>query len=154
VTRFVVLAVAVLVLAGFQPQENAAGCGVSDPGIDLLHRGWASAVVRADVDSLVRMLDRDFVVVPTVGLPLHRDAELRTTLWSTFGRARVHSAFQCEARWRQGNLVVETGWDVETVRPHDGSARRTSSTRVMQTLRRGDDGRWRFAWRAWRAVER
>ena len=147
--RFFLIGATVLVLAGFQSQENAAGCGVSDPAIDQLHRDWSAAVMHADVDSLVRLLDRDFVVVPSTGLPLHRADELRTVLWSTFGRARVYTSFQCEARWRQGNLVVETGWDTETRKPHDGTARRTSSERVMQTLRRGNDGQWRFAWRAW-----
>jgi ketosteroid isomerase-like protein len=147
VTRFVLIATAVLVLAGFQPQENAAGCGVSDPGIEQLHRDWNAALARADVDSLLRLLDADFVVVPTAGLPLHRPEELRTALWSILGRERVHASFQCQGRWRQGNLVVESGWVVATVKPHDGTARHTTSARVMQTLRRGPDGRWRFAWR-------
>ncbi|HMC57000.1 MAG TPA: nuclear transport factor 2 family protein [Gemmatimonadaceae bacterium] len=145
--RFLMVAAAVLMLAGFQGHEGAETCARSDAGIAQLHRDWSAALMRADVDSLVKLLDPEFVVVPTVGLPVSREKDLQVVLWSTLGRERVHSAFFCEGRWTQGDLTVERGWDVETLKPHDGTARHTSSQRVMQTLRRGRDGRWRFAWR-------
>ena len=147
IVRPLLIVAAVLVLAGFQSPARSADCARIDPGIDQLHRDWSAAMARADVDSLLQLFEPDLVVVPADGAPVSGRKDLERMLWSTFGRTRVNATFTCERRWRQGDLVVERGWESETLKPLSGAARRTTGRPVLLTLRRSHDGRWRFAWR-------
>ncbi|HJQ20257.1 MAG TPA: hypothetical protein VJ867_07920, partial [Gemmatimonadaceae bacterium] len=113
-TRFLVIAAAVLVTAGFKAHRGATGCATSDPAIDALHRDWDVAMSRADVDALLAMTEPRFVLVPAESAPVS-GRDLQTRLWSTFGRERVQSRFECEGRVVEGNIAVERGWTVETL---------------------------------------
>ena len=144
--RLVGIAVAVLVLAGFQTQERADACRGGDPAIETLYRDWNAAMARADVDAMLALVEPDFVLVPRVGPPVAQRKELERALWSTFGRARVNASFTCEGRWRQGNVVFEQGWETQTLKPHDGTSRHTSGTTVMLMIRQGADSQWRLAY--------
>jgi uncharacterized protein (TIGR02246 family) len=144
--RFILLAASVLVLAGFHTGEPDSGCGSRNPGIDALHREWNAAQSRADVDSLMKLLEPHFTLVPGDAQPVSGRKELSRMLWSTFGRAHVRTSFHCQGRFVQGDIAYESGWAVETTKPYDGSRSHTTRQRVMRTLKRDLDGRWRFAW--------
>jgi ketosteroid isomerase-like protein len=44
-----------------------------------------------------------------------------------------------------GDWAFERGWDVQTVTPRAGGPGKVQRQRVFLMLRRGADGRWRFA---------
>lgn len=65
--------------------------------------------------------------------------------WSEAIRQAIEPRFEREERIVSGDLAVGPGWDVQTLRPRGGGAARTQRQRVLMVLRRGPDGRWRYA---------
>jgi len=75
---------------------------------------------------------------------MNRD-ELRPRLAVALATYDLVPAFECEERLVSGDLAFERGWDVQEIRPRTGGDVRSQRQRVFLILRRGSDGRWRFA---------
>jgi ketosteroid isomerase-like protein len=57
----------------------------------------------------------------------------------------IDSQFDSEERLVSGDLAVERGWDVQTIRPRSGGVSQTRRQRVILVLRCDSDGKWRYA---------
>ena len=97
-----------------------------------------------NVSAVMSMLTEDYILVPNGGVPQTR-AMLLPRLTTAFLAYEVTSVFECEERLVDGALAFERGWDVQTVRPRNGGEVIVQRQRVFLVLRRGADGRWRFA---------
>jgi uncharacterized protein (TIGR02246 family) len=115
-----------------------------DPGIDALYDDWRDAFLRGDVAQILALLTPDYNLWPAGMAPLGVDA-LRPQLEIVFQKYEIHSTFERIECHVSGNLAVDCGWDIQHVRPRDGSPERTQRQRVWVLLRRGNDARWRFA---------
>ncbi len=116
-----------------------------DPELDDLHRAWADAVRDGDVERAIELLTPDYVLWASGARPLTGREDVRWLLTAAFAASRVEPVFEAEERLVSGDLAVERGWDVQTVRPRGGGPASTRRQRVFLVLRRGEDGRWRFA---------
>lgn len=115
-----------------------------DHGIEDLHDKWTKAMHAGDVDAIMDLLTPDYVLLTPGAQPMGREA-LRPMLEATFARMRVDPAFECEDLIVSGDLAVERGWDVQRATPHAGGESRSGRQRVLMVMRRGADGKWRFA---------
>jgi uncharacterized protein (TIGR02246 family) len=116
----------------------------TDSAIDALYDDWRLAFRRKDVDAILDLLTPDYVLWAPGAAPLDAEA-LRPRLAAVFQAYEIDISFEREHRLVSGDLAVEHGWDVQVVRPLDGSPGRTQRQRVCVALQRGSDGRWRFA---------
>ena len=60
-------------------------------------------------------------------------------------RFRIEQGFEPEETVVTGDWAFERGIETMRVTPRDGSPPRTLSQRTVVILRRGSDGRWRYA---------
>jgi len=116
-----------------------------DQAIEALHDRWIRAVQDADIDALILLLTPDYVLWSPGSPPVVGPEAVRLLFEATFEVCDIEPSFELEERIISGDLAVERGWDVQTIRPGDGSAPRTRRQRAFLVLRRGDDGEWRFA---------
>jgi ketosteroid isomerase-like protein len=115
-----------------------------DPGIDELYDTWREAFARGDDAAVFTLLTPDYTLWPAGGAMVGID-QLRVQLKLAFERYEVDSTFERVECFVSGNLAIDCGWDVQRVRPRDGSPERHQRQRVWVMLRRGNDGRSRFA---------
>lgn len=114
------------------------------PEIDVLYAEWGEAMRAGNVSAVMSMLTEDYLLVPNGGVPQSR-AMLAPRLTAAFLAYEVESTFECEERIVDGALAFERGWDVQRVRPRNGGEEIVQRQRVFLVLRRGSDGKWRFA---------
>ena len=117
----------------------------SGSGIDALHATWSEAIRQADIEGAVELLTEDYVLWAAGASPIMGRQSVRSVLASSFASYVIEPRFEREERIVSGDLAVEQGWDVQTIRPRGGGAARTQRQRVLIVLRRGPDGRWRYA---------
>lgn len=115
-----------------------------DAGIDALYAAWDDAFRRGDTEALLALLTDDYSLwAPGAG---EMGVEsLRPRLAAALAAYDVEPVFERVERIVSGDLAVERGWDVQTIRPRAGGPSRVQRQRVFVVLRRGADGRWRFA---------
>lgn len=116
----------------------------ADSGIEALYDAWRDAFRRKDVDGILGLLTPDYVLWAAGAAPMAVDA-LRPRLAAAMAAYDVEPAFEREERLVSGDMAVECGWDVQTVRPRAGGPAETRRQRVLLVLRRTPDGTWRFA---------
>jgi uncharacterized protein (TIGR02246 family) len=115
------------------------------PTIDQLYEAWRDAIRRGDVDAALELLTPDYVLWPAGAPPIEGREPVRALFTVALERYRIDPTFECEEGIESGDLAFERGWDVQTVKPRDGGPPQTSRQRVFLVLRRGEDGRWRYA---------
>jgi ketosteroid isomerase-like protein len=116
----------------------------ADAGIDALYDAWREAFRRRSVAAILELITPDYVLWPAGALPMTHDA-LKPALAAALHAYDVVPSFEREERIVSGDLAFERGWDVQQVRPRGGGDMTTRRQRVFLVLRRGSDGRWRFA---------
>ena len=112
---------------------------MTDPAIDRLYSAWRDAYARKDVDAVLALLTPDYVLMAPGAGPM-TVAQLRPLLEAAFAKYDITPEFEREEQIVSGDLAFDRGWDVQTIK--DAPPRRQ---RVFLILRRGEDGRWRFA---------
>lgn len=115
-----------------------------DPAIEELYDAWRDAFARGSVPDVLALLTPDYTLWRPQAAPLRID-EVRPQLEAAFGRYTIDARFERIECFVSGNLAIDCGWDIQTVRPRDGAEPRTMRQRVWVILRRGNDSRWRFA---------
>ena len=113
-------------------------------GIDALYASWVDAFQRKDIDAVESLLTADYALFAPGREPAGWSA-MRPALAAAFAAYDVAPSFEREEQIVSGDLAFERGWDVQHVEPRDGGEPRDQRQRVFLILRRGDDGRWRFA---------
>jgi ketosteroid isomerase-like protein len=93
---------------------------------------------------VLALLTPDYTLWRPEAPPLTIDS-IRPQLEAAFERYEIEATFERIECFASGNLAIDCGWDVQTVHARDGGAARTMRQRVWVILRRGNDGRWRFA---------
>ena len=116
----------------------------SDLEIDKLYEAWGDAFHRQDLQAILDLLTSDYVLWPAGAPPMTRES-LEPRLVATLGAYEVAPSFEREERIVTGDLAFERGWDVQQIRPRAGGEMKTHRQRVFLILRRGSDGKWRFA---------
>jgi len=112
--------------------------------IDELYTAWAKAFRRQDVESVLDLLTPDYVLWAAGAPPATADT-LAPRLEAAFTTYDITPSFEREERLVSGDLAFERGWDVQQLRPRAGGDMKTLRQRVFLVLRRGRDGKWRFA---------
>jgi ketosteroid isomerase-like protein len=115
-----------------------------DSEIDELYEAWSEAFRRRSVEGILDLLTPDYVLWPAGAAPATRET-LAPRLVAALDAYEVTPSFEREERLVSGDLAFERGWDVQQVRPRSGGEVKTQRQRVFLVLRRGSDGRWRFA---------
>ena len=121
-----------------------AATNKADSRIDALYLAWGDAFRRQDVNAILDLLTPDYVLWAPDAPPMTRES-LAPRLAATLGAYEVTPSFEREERLVTGDLAFERGWDVQQIRPRAGGAMKTHRQRVFLILRRGSDGKWRFA---------
>ena len=116
----------------------------SDSEIDKLYEAWSDAFRRQNVQALLDLLTSDYVLWPAGAPPMTRDS-VEPTLLAALSAYEITPSFKREERLVTRDLAFERGWDVQQVRPRAGGETKTHRQRVFLILRRGSDGKWRFA---------
>lgn len=119
---------------------------MTDPNPEIASRygAWQRAFRAGDVPGVLALLTDDYLLFAPGRPPMGREA-LRPQLQAAFNTYDIRSHFECEERLIGGDLVVDRGWDCQTLHPHTGGASTTQRQRVVLVLRRSPDGQWRFA---------
>ncbi|MGE5245790.1 MAG: YybH family protein [Betaproteobacteria bacterium] len=115
-----------------------------EEAIDALYAAWRDALERRDLEAILDLLTPDYVLWAPGAPPMDREL-LRPRLAAALAAYDVIPSFEREERLVSGGLAFERGWDVQKLRPRVGGEERTQRQRVFLVLRRGADGRWRFA---------
>jgi aminoglycoside 6'-N-acetyltransferase I len=118
--------------------------GEPDSAIDALYTAWSEAFCRQDLEAILDLLTPDYVLWAPGAPPMDRDA-LRPRLAAALTAYEIVPSFEREERLVSGELAFERGWDVQQIRPRDGGEIRSQRLGVFLLLRRGTDGKWRFA---------
>ena len=116
----------------------------SDSEIDKLYEAWADAFHHQDLRAILDLLTSDYVLWPAGAQPMTRDS-VESRLVATLSAYEVTPSFEREERLVTGDLAFERGWDIQQIRPRAGGEMKTHRQRVFLILRRGSDGKWRFA---------
>jgi ketosteroid isomerase-like protein len=116
----------------------------SDPAIDALYTEWRDAIRRGDIDGVLSLLEPDYLLWSSGAPPLTIDA-LRPRLAAALTAYEIEPSFEREEQIVSGDWAFERGWDIQTVEPRAGGPGRVQRQRVFLILRRGADGKWRFA---------
>ena len=115
-----------------------------DSEIDRLYEAWSEAFRRRSVEGILDLLTPDYVLWPAGVAPVTRES-LAPRLAAALTAYEVTPSFEREERLVSGDLAFERGWDVQQIRPRSGGEVKTQRQRVFLVLKRGSDGRWRFA---------
>jgi ketosteroid isomerase-like protein len=116
----------------------------ADSEIDELYQAWGEAFQSKNVDAILGLLTPDYVLWPAGAAAMSRDS-LFPRLVATLKSYDITPSFEREERLIVGDFAFERGWDIQQVRSRTGGEVMTHRQRVFLVLRRGDDGRWRFA---------
>jgi len=121
------------------------GAPQSEEEIDGVLRAWARAYSGADVSGLLALLTDD-AEFWTHGAPplVGRDA-VRAVLEQFFERFSVVQRFVEFERFVAADWALLRGEESTTLTPKAGGERIEHRQRAFSLLRRGSDGRWRFA---------
>jgi uncharacterized protein (TIGR02246 family) len=115
-----------------------------DPDIEALYAAWRDAIRRQDIDGVFALLEPDYLLWTPGAAGLTVDS-LRPLLAAAFTAYAIEPSFEREEQIVLGDWAFERGWDVQTVTPRAGGPGKVQRQRVFLMLRRGADGRWRFA---------
>ena len=116
----------------------------SDSEIDKLYEAWGDAFHRHDLQAILDLLTSDYLLWPAGAQAMTRDS-LEPQLLATLGAYEVTPSFEREEHLVDGDLAFERGWDVQHILTRAGGEMKTHRQRVFLILRRGSDGKWRFA---------
>lgn len=114
-------------------------------GIEELHHAWRGAISRGDMEGALELLTPDYVLWAPSSPPVVGREPVRSMLSAALAQFEIHPGFEAEEQIVAGDLAFQRGWDIQTIQPRKGGAPTIQRQRVFLILRRGKDGRWRFA---------
>lgn len=115
-----------------------------DSDIDVLYVEWGDAFAREDINAILELLTPDYVLW-TPGAQSTTRESLAPRLAAAFSTHYIVPSFEREEQLVSGELAFERGWDIQEIRPRAGGDARIHRQRVFLLLKRGRDGKWRFA---------
>ena len=124
---------------------NAEGRGHDIEGIAQLHQEWMDAVTAGDAEALRDIVTDDYEVWAHATAPLRGPDAVVAAMRGALERYRVSPRFEPVETVVAGEWAFQRGIERMTVAPRDGGDSRTMEQRALVIMRRGDDGRWRYA---------
>lgn len=106
---------------------------------------WIAAIAARDAESLRPLLTDDYEVWAHGVEPFVGPDVAVAAMAAALERNRVEQSFEPIETVIAGDWAFERGIERIEVTPLDGGPMRSASQRALLILRRGDDGRWRFA---------
>ena len=110
-----------------------------------LRTAWIAAITARDAQALRPLLADDYEVWPHGIEPLVGADVAVAAMAAALERNRVEQSFQPIETVIAGDWAFERGLERITVTPLDGGPPRSGEQRALLILRRGEDGKWRFA---------
>lgn len=114
-------------------------------GIAALRDAWMAAVASGDAEALRDLLTEDYEVWANAAAPIVGVDGAVAAMRGALARFRVEQRFDAIETIVAGDWAIERGTESMRVTPIDGGESRDASQRALLVLRRGADGRWRFA---------
>ena len=107
---------------------------------------WDRALSEADVDGLAKLLAEEIVFLPHGRAPLESPKAVLDSYRALFAQYSVIRDSEIEEILIVGRWALVRAEESFVLEPAGGGDRlQTESRRILSVLRRGDDGRWRFA---------
>lgn len=116
--------------------EDAIGQTLSD---------WARAIRQADLDTIATLVTEDAEFWSHGEAPLSGPAALRQAFEPIFTQYEMHQDFHCQELLLCDDHAFIRGLEVNRLVPLDGGEVMEVEQRAFSVLRRGPDGKWRFA---------
>jgi uncharacterized protein (TIGR02246 family) len=106
---------------------------------------WVAAVATGDADALRDLLTDDYEVWAHGAAPIRGPEASVTAMRAALLRFRIEQNFEPIETIVTGDWAFERGIESMTVTPIAGGPSQTMEQRALLILRRGADGRWRYA---------
>lgn len=122
----------------------------SDQSADLaavaaVRDAWVAAVAARDTEAITDLLTDDYEVWAHGVAPIHGPQAAVAAMRAALDRFTIEQRFDPIETVVAGDWAFERGTEHMTVTPLAGGAPQTMSQRALLILRRGPDGRWRYA---------
>ena len=119
--------------------------GADRAAIAALRAAWMAAVASGDAEALRDLLTDDYEVWANAAPPIVGIDAAIGAMRGALARFRVEQRFDAVETIVAGDWAFERGTESMRVTPRGGGDSRDASQRALLVLRRGIDGRWRFA---------
>jgi len=106
---------------------------------------WAFAVQRADLDTIASLVTKDAEFWTHGAPPLCGRQALKLALEPFFAQYEMHQDFHCQEMLIFKDHALMRGLEVNRLVPLNGGEEMEVKQRAFSVLRRGLDGKWRFA---------
>ena len=113
--------------------------------IAALRDAWMAAVASGDSEALRDLLTEDYEVWANAAPPIVGIDGAIAAMRGALARFRVEQRFDAIETIVAGDWAFERGTESMRVTPLAGGESHDASQRALLVLRRGADGRWRFA---------
>ncbi|HVT40103.1 MAG TPA: DUF4440 domain-containing protein [Gemmatimonadaceae bacterium] len=110
-----------------------------------LHREWVDNVARGNAEGLRDLVTEDYEVWPDGALSLTGRDVVVSSMAGAIALYQVEQVFDSVELVVTGDWAFERGIERITVTQRSGGAAQSRTQRVLLILRRGADGRWRYA---------
>jgi uncharacterized protein (TIGR02246 family) len=106
---------------------------------------WIAAITARDAEALRPLLTDDYEIWAHGVAPLIGADVAVAAMAAALERNEIEQSFEPIETVVAGDWAFERGVERMTVTPVDGGPSRSGAQRALLILRRGSDGRWRFA---------
>jgi ketosteroid isomerase-like protein len=128
------------------PNDHPHESSIADQSTpDAVRAAWVAAVAARDPDALRPLLTDDYEVWAHGAPPLTGVDGAVAAMRGAIERYDIVQSFDPLETIIAGEWAFERGVERMTVTPRDGTPPRSMSQRALLILRRGADGRWRYA---------
>jgi uncharacterized protein (TIGR02246 family) len=117
----------------------------SDSDVAGVRDAWVRAIGARDADALRELLTDDYEVWAHGAPPIRGADAAVAAMRGALDRYDIVQRFDPLETVITGDWAFERGIESMTVTPVGGGPARTASQRALLILRRGEDGRWRYA---------
>src|SRR4051812_45402660 len=122
------------------PETSADHTAISE-----IRNAWVAAVSAGNADALADFLTDDYAVWANAAPSIRGPATAVAAMRGALERMHVEQRFEPAETIIAGDWAFERGVESVTVTPRSGGAPQTMSQRALLILRRGTDGKWRYA---------
>jgi uncharacterized protein (TIGR02246 family) len=113
--------------------------------IRSLHAEWVAAIRRGDHAALADLLDADYEGWTDGAPDLRGRATAVEVMRQALSQYEIEQRFESIELLLSGTLAVDRGIESFVLVPRSGGESRSQRQRALLVLRRGTDGRWRYA---------
>ena len=131
--------------SGPEPVCEALSDDADRAAIDALRDRWVEVVASGDACGLADLVTDDYEVWTHGAAPLGGPQMVVATMAAALARFSVEQSYEPSETIISGDWAFQRGIERIRATPHGGGEARESVQRALVMIRRGDDGRWRYA---------